>query len=90
MKTKTYEMEIEWEIRDTRYEIKGFRTGISKLKVQGSIQQAVNSAIDFCKYLPSWEIERNEIDLNEYREGKSCRYYHETNIREILSIKEVK
>lgn len=82
---------IEWEIHDTRDMTGGYRTGISKIEVKvKSYIDAINIAIDFADSVPSWEFERNGIDLKDYREGKICRYYYATKLSKILKIENVK
>lgn len=84
-------IELEWEIHDTRNEVPGYRTGKSTLIVKAkSYADAMNAAINFAKNLPSWELERNNIDLEEYREYPVCRYYYETKLSKILKIKDEK
>ena len=82
---------IEWRIWDTRENNPGFRNGTSKLqvKVKNNIE-AMNQAIWFAENLPTWELERNGIDENDYREGKICRYYYKTQISKIVKIENVK
>ena len=82
---------IEWEIRDTREENPGYRTGVSKLQVKcKSYADAMNQAIWFADNLPDWELERNGIDREEYRNYPVCRYYYETKLSKIISIENVK
>lgn len=82
---------IEWEIRDTREENPGYRTGVSKLQVKcKSYADAMNQAIWFASNLPDWEFERNGIDLEQYRNYPVCRYYYKTQISKILKIENVK
>lgn len=82
---------IEWIIKDTREENPGYRTGVSKLQVKcKSYIEAMNHAIWFAENLPSWELERNGIDENDYREYPVCRYYYKTQISKILKIENVK
>lgn len=84
-------MTIEWEIHDTRKPNGGFKTGTSKLMVKTkSIADAINKAISFASNLPSWEFERNNIDLEEYREYPICTYYYTTKLSRILKIENVK
>ena len=80
-------IKIEWEIHDTRENKVGYRTGSSNLVMNTKkLSDAITQAIDFARNLPSWELERNGIDENNYREGKICRYYYETQISKIISI----
>lgn len=82
---------IEWEIHDTRDITGAYKTGISKLKVKAkNYLHAINMAISFASSLPSWEFERNNIDLERYREGKICRYYYTTKLSKILKIENAK
>ena len=86
---KKYLIEIEWKITDTRKDT--YRLGVSSLLVGAkSKEMAINSAIDFCDNLPSWEFERNQIDLNDYRNGDICRYLYRTQITRIIRCKVVK
>ena len=88
---KKYEIEIGWEIRDTRDITGGYYTGISTLVVEASCREmALNSAINFARDIPSWEFERNGIDLEQYRDAKYCRYYYITMISKVLTIKIIK
>ena len=85
---KKYEIKFEWEIRDTRDITGAFRTGTSTLVVKASSKEvALTCAIDFARDIPSWEFERNGIDLKEYKDDKFCRYYYLTMISKIISIK---
>lgn len=80
---------IEWEIHDTRKENGGYWIGTSKLTVKAkSYAELMSAAINFANALPSWEFERNNIDLEEYREGKNCRYHYRTEISKILKIED--
>ena len=86
---KKYSIDFEWEIRDTRDITGGFMVGRSSLLVEASSKEsAINAAIDFARSLPSWEFRRNNIDLENYREGKICRYYYLTMIKKIIVIKQ--
>lgn len=85
---KTYQIIIEWTINDTRENHYGFKLGTSKFLVKAKNQiEALNEAIKNVEQLPNWEFERNEIDLNDYREGNTSRYHYETRISKILSVK---
>ena len=82
---------IEWAIHDTRKENGGYRTGTSKLTVKAkSYAELMSAAINFAKDLPSWELKRNNIDLEEYREGKICCYHYRTEILKISKIEDAK
>lgn len=85
---------LEWELRDRRNMNAGcgYRTGISHLIASGkSYNDLINTAIWFASHLPSWEYERNNIDLEEYRgENGSCCYYNETKLSKILKIEDAK
>ena len=86
MKTKK-KITIEWEIHDTRENHTGFRTGTSTLIVENeTIEEDINDAIQFADSLPSWELERNNIDEQDYREGNVCRYYYRTQLSKIVKI----
>ena len=82
---------LEWKIEDTRENHPGYRIGTSKLqvKVKNNIE-AMNQAIWFAENLPSWELERNGIDENDYREYPICRYYYKTTLARIVKIENVK
>lgn len=87
---KKYELTIEWEIHDTRNEDKGFRTGTSKIMVEtNDLSEVMQHAIDFARNVPSWEFERNGINLEEYREYPRCTYYYRTELSKV-DIKVVK
>lgn len=91
MKKKTYEMRLQWQVRDTRDIHGGYRVGESNMRMTTSSKEdLINSAINFCENLPSWEFERNHIDTEEYRDGKWCRYFYLTSLLRVLEIKEVK
>lgn len=78
---------IEWEIHDTRENHIGFRTGKSTLIVESkTIAEAMNAAINFADSLPSFELERNGINEQDYREGNICRYYYRTQLSKIVKI----
>ena len=80
---------LEWEIHDKRNEDKGFKTGTSKLVVKcKTYADAINNAIFFADHLPTCELERNNIDLEEYREYPYCRYYYATKLSKILKIED--
>ena len=79
---------IEWEIHDTRNMNGGFRTGTSVLVTNS--KDAINQAINFASNLPTCEIERNDIDLEEYREYPRCTYYYMTMISRIVKVEIVK
>lgn len=82
---------IEWEIHDTRKMNEGCRVGVSTLAIKTrDTAKAINAVIDFAGNLPSWEFERNDIDLEEYREGKTCRYHYTTKLTKILKIETAK
>lgn len=84
-------MTIEWEIHDTRKPNGGYRTGTSKLMTKAkNLVDAINTAINFASNLPSWEFERNDIDLEDYREYPKCTYYYSTKLSKILKIENVK
>ena len=87
---RTYQIDFEWKIQDTRDAACSYKTGTSCLIVKASNKEdAINHAIDFAQSLPSWEFIRNSIDIEEYREGKICRYYYSTQILKILKVKVV-
>ena len=82
---------IEWKISDTRNEGKGHRTGISKMLIKAKdYVELMNTAIDFAKDLPTFELRRNNINLEEYREGNICRYHYRTELSSILKIENAK
>jgi len=88
---KKYEIKIEWEIRDTKNLNSGFKTGTSTLICEGkNKEEVVNQAIFFASHLPSWELSENDIDVEDYREGKICTYYYATQISKVISIKIIK
>ena len=79
---------IRWEIHDTRNMSGGYFTGMSVLVTNS--KHAINEAIDFARNLPTSEIKRNGIDLEQYREGNICTYYYMTMISEIVSVEIIK
>ena len=89
---KNYLIEVEWKIEDKRDLTGGWRNGVSSLYVKSkSKEDAINTAIDFCENIPSWEFDRNQINLEDYRESpKSCRYFYRTQITKVLRCKVVK
>ena len=83
-----FEIKLEWEIRDTRNLNGGFRTGESTLTIVTSDKvKAFNTAIGFASHLPSWELTRNNINEEDYRDGNICRYYYETKLSKIIYMK---
>ena len=83
-----YEIKFGWEIRDTRNEVGGFRTGTSKLIVTAkNKEEVINQAIFFADHVPSWELLENNIDVEEYREGRICTYHYMTKISHVIYIK---
>ena len=85
---RVYFIDMEWEIRDAREgKSCGFRIGRSTLQVEAETEVgAVNRAIDFCRNLPSWELKSNNIDIEDYREGNTCRYHDSIQLSKIISI----
>ena len=82
---------IEWKIYDTRNEDGDYDIGISKLAIESkNYAELMNTVIDFAKDLPNFELKRNDINLEEYREGKLCRYHYRTELSSILKIEEWK
>lgn len=78
---------IEWEIHDTRENHTGFRTGTSHIIVEHkTIAECINTAIKFAESLPCWELERNGIDEQDYREGNICCYHYRTQLSKIVKI----
>ena len=87
---KKYRITIEWKIWNTQDENRGYFVGISTLVTEASSYvQLMNIAIDFCHSIPSWEFERNHIDLNEYKDKKYCTYHYRTEITSISKIEKV-
>ena len=83
---KNYEVKFEWEARDTR--TGGFRTGTSTLVVNAKSKvDALNQTISCARSMPSWEFERNNINYEDYRDGKYCTYHCETMLSKIISVK---
>ena len=83
---KNYEVKFEWEVKDTRTGV--FRTGTSTLVVNAKNKlDALNQTIACAGHMPSWEFERNNINLEEYREFPICTYHYETMISKIISVK---
>ncbi len=82
---------FEWEIRNTKEGI-GYRTGVSKVvTTRRKMSDIMNTVIEFANNLPSWELKRNNIDLNEYRESPTiCRYHYETKLSKIIKIENYK
>ena len=84
---KKYEITIEWKIRDTR-KADIYRVGQTTFIVEApSKEKAINQVIEIAERLPSWEFERNGIDLEDYKEKPYCTFYYMTHISKILSIK---
>lgn len=85
---KKYFIEFEWEIRDTRNVYGGYRTGRTSLAVEASNRvEAINHVINFASSIPTWEVEKNGIDLEDYRNKPYCSYFYITAISKVLSIK---
>ena len=80
---KDYLITFEWTIKHTK---KGFsRTGVSTYKVSGYTKvNAINKVIECAENMPSWELERNNIDEKQFREG--CILLYETRLKRILAI----
>ena len=90
MKKNIYRIKFEWIIRDTRNISGGYRYGTSTLEVYASNKvEAINRAIEFCENLPSWEFGRNNINIEDYRDGKYCRYCYLTQINRILEVEKI-
>lgn len=86
---ETYRITIEWEIHHTN-KVQGFRTGTSVLECQvKDMAELINHAIDFANSIPSWELKKNNIDLQDYRPSKLCCYYYRTQLSKIIKIEEV-
>ena len=82
---KSYQVKFEWTIRNTK--TRGFRHGTSTLVLYAKNKiHAINQAITCAESMPSWEFERNNIDLQDYREGKTCTYHYETMLSKIISV----
>lgn len=85
---KTKLITLEWEIHDTRDVVGGYRTGTSRLQVKAkNTIEAVNDVIRFAEHLPSWELERNNINEKEYIDG--CQPHYTTRLSKILKIENV-
>ena len=81
---KNYTIEFEWMIE--RKDRPGFRTGTTTFKTTAKNKiEVMNLAIEFAKSIPSWEFERNDIDIERYLDG--CRIMYTTQITKVLSIK---
>ena len=89
---KQYLVKFEWKISDSRNANGAYRTGVSQFQIGAKSKiDAINIAIECAQHLPSWEFERNEIDMNEYRENeKSCSIYYTTTLTKIINVKEIK
>ena len=82
---------IEWEIHDTDNLNGGYRTGVSKLETEVKNNlELINCAIRFAENLPSWELERNGINEDEYIDRKHCRPHYLTKLSKVLKIENVK
>ena len=65
-----------------------YRVGQTTFVVEAtSKEKAINQVIEIAEHLPSWEYEKNGIDLDDYREKPYCSYFYMTHISKILSIK---
>lgn len=83
-------MTIEWEIHHTD-KSQGFKTGTSVLDCQvKDMAELMNNAISFVNNLPSWELKRNNIDLQEYRPSNLCCYYYRTQLSKVIKIEKIK
>ena len=86
---KNYRIVFEWEIHHTD-KVSGFRTGRSTLECKANnYVEIMNHIIDFTSMIPSWEFERNNIDLQEYRPSKLCCYYYRTQLSKVIKIEEI-
>ena len=84
---KKYEITFKWKIRDTR-KADIYRVGQTTFLVEASSKEkAINQVIECAEHLPSWEFERNGIDLEDYRNKPYCSVFYMTHISKILSIK---
>ena len=84
---KKYEIKFEWKIRDTR-KADIYRVGQTTFIVTApSKEKAINQIIEVSEHIPSWEYEKNDIDLEDYREKPYCSYFYMTHISKIISIK---
>ena len=82
---------IEWKIYDTREENGAYRTGVSKIELKArGYKEVLNAAISFADEIPSWELERNNIDIEDYREKPYCCYHYGTKLTRILKIENLK
>ena len=81
---KSYLVEFEWKIERT--DKCGFRTGTSRfIATCNNKIEAINHAIEFSQNIPSWEFERNEIDLKRYVDD--CRGMYKTQLTRIIQVK---
>ena len=89
---KTYEVEIEWTIHDTRDPYKTcYMTGTSKFRTKANNKlDVMNQAIEFANDIPSWDFEKNNIDLEKYRVYPVCTYYYRTQLSKVIYIKTAK
>lgn len=89
-KLKLFKVEFEWEIHDTRKGYFGYKEGKSTIQVNTYDELGViNYAITFCEYIPSYELERNNIDIEEFREGNTCSYHYYTKLKIINKVERI-
>ena len=87
---KQYQIEFNWIITDKRKsDLGSYMCGNTRLIVKAKNQiEAINDAISFCEMLPDWELERNNINIEIFKDG--CKYYGKSQIEKITSVKIVK
>ena len=87
-KTMKRQITIEWKIQDTRkMDLGVYQLGTSTFITES--KDAINDAIVFASHIPTWEFERNRIDLNEYRDEKISAYHYITMISRIVKVEVV-
>ena len=82
---KKFTVEVKWRITHTRKDF--FRFGTTKYLLEAKNKlEAINEVIRLVEHTP-WDcIKTNNIDMNNYREYPSCRYYYDIKVEKILSI----
>ena len=82
MRRRFYLIEFEWKI--TRTDEGWFNIGKSCFKMKAKSKlEIINAAIEFAEQLPSWEYERNGVDIKRFI--KDCRVMYTTQLTKIVN-----
>lgn len=87
MSTKKFTVEVKWRITHTK---KGFfQFGTTKYLLEAKNKlEAINQTIHLVndKSIGWLEFDRNNIDMNDYREYPLCTYYYNIKVEKILNV----